>query len=396
MLGPIVRSCISKGMKMSVYRDPRDGRWRYRARVPLPNGKRERISGCAPKSTNTKAAAEHAERLHVLRVSSPGSLADMPTKLAVSERKEVPTLKEFAERFLDEYLPRQKPNERKSKERILRGKRGLIAFFGPMRLGEIDQSHVNAYVTTLKDLDTKTINNRLSVLSTLLAYAGPKGCKLIPASELSFHIDSMDAEIVAVPREDVTKLIDAATDQRYRVAVLLAAESGLRIGEIRGVQWTDIKSGRLTIRRSVDPDGNITPPKHNKSRVVPLSQALEAALAKLPRRGIWIVSRLDDGGMLGYWALLEAVHALYKRAGVAVPVSESGRTMPWHSLRHSFGTDCAARGVPLPTIKELMGHVDIHTTMRYVTVSEAQLDSAIERAFGAAGQQVANKIEKRA
>jgi integrase len=69
-----------------------------------------------------------------------------------------------------------------------------------------------------------------------------------------------------------------------------------------------------------------------------------------------------------YWALLEAVHALYKRAGVTVPVSESGRTMPWHSLRHSFGSDCAARGVPLPTIKELMGHADIQTTMRYVTV----------------------------
>lgn len=131
--------------------------------------------------------------------------------------------------------------------------------------------------------------------------------------------------------------------------------------------------------------------------------ASEAALEELPRRGIWIVCRLDDGGMLSYWALLEAVHALYKRAVVAVPRSENGRTMPWHSLRHHFGTELAARGVPLPTIKELMGHADIHTTMRYVTVSEAQLTSAIDRAFGksaeqlaSSGHHLANKSEKRA
>jgi hypothetical protein len=41
-----------------------------------------------------------------------------------------------------------------------------------------------------------------------------------------------------------------------------------------------------------------------------------------------------------------------------------------------------------------MGHTDIHTTMRYVTVTEAQLDAAISRAFGSSGQQVANALEK--
>jgi site-specific recombinase XerD len=48
----------------------------------------------------------------------------------------------------------------------------------------------------------------------------------------------------------------------------------------------------------------------------------------------------------------------------------------------------------LPTIKELMGHADIQTTMRYVTVGEAQLDAAIERAFGVPGQQVGNEARK--
>jgi site-specific recombinase XerD len=89
--------------------------------------------------------------------------------------------------------------------------------------------------------------------------------------------------------------------------------------------------------------------------------------------------------MLGYWAMLEGLHAIYVRAGVKVPESETGVTMPWHSLRHSFGTELAGRGVPLPTIMELMGHGDIQTTMRYVTVTGAQMDAAIRLAFGQPG-----------
>jgi len=89
-----------------------------------------------------------------------------------------------------------------------------------------------------------------------------------------------------------------------------------------------------------------------------------------------------DGEPMNYERMLEGINALYELAGVAVPVSESGVTMPWHSLRHTFGTECAARGVPVPVIKELMGHASIATTMRYVTVTGDQLDAAIRQAFG--------------
>jgi len=84
---------------------------------------------------------------------------------------------------------------------------------------------------------------------------------------------------------------------------------------------------------------------------------------------------------------------LYKRAGVVVPRSETGKTMPFHSLRHSFGTECARRGVPVMTLRDLMGHADASTTQRYVTVTSADKHNAIERAFG---QQVGNMLPKRA
>nr|HEX4313332.1 site-specific integrase [Kofleriaceae bacterium] len=64
--------------------------------------------------------------------------------------------------------------------------------------------------------------------------------------------------------------------------------------------------------------------------------------------------------------------------------------MPWHSLRHTFGTECAARGVALPTLRLLMGHSSIATMMRYVTVTAGQLSAAIAQPFGAERQPVGN------
>jgi integrase len=371
---------------MAAYRDKRYGQWRYRKWITLPDGKRIRITGTP--NTDTKAAAEAAERAHIDREMYPERVKAAD---AVSERKEIPTFKEFSERFMLEYLPRQKPTERESKRWILSG--SLVPFFGPMRLNEIDQSAVNAFVLSQAKRSTKTVNNKLTVLKTLLRYA--HACELIPEPTVKCNIPSMSAEIVAVPRGDVAKLIAACTDDRYRVAILLASEAGLRVGEIRGLQHGDVKNGQITIRRAVDQHNNVGTPKHDKRRTVPLSPALASALAALPKRGLWVLTG-RDGRPMDYEQMRLELNALYERAGVEVPESETGVTMPWHSLRHTFGTECAARGVPLPVIRDLMGHASIATTMRYVTVTGAQLNAAIATAFGSDGaerQQVGNESE---
>jgi integrase len=373
---------------MPAYRDKRDGRWRYRKWVRLPSGGRIRVAGTP--ATDTKVAAESAEREHIERVLHPERVR--ATQPVVSERKkEVPTLREYAEPFLDGYLPGQKPGVLKHKTQIVHTH--LVPFFGDMRLDEIRQSDVDAFARIeLRRCARKTVNNRLAVLSTLLKYAHEN--QVIGKPTLRCHVGGSkaeDAPIVAVSAEDVEKLV-AAADAAYKVVVLLAVEAGLRVGELRGAQWTDIGGGEITIRRAIDVDGNVGPPKHNKVRRVPLSPRIVAALATLPKRGLWVLSS-DDGSFLVYRTMLKAIQRLYKRAGVVVPRSETGKTMPFHSLRHSFGTECARRGVPVMTLRDLMGHADASTTQRYVTVTSADKHNAIERAFG---QQVGNMLPKKA
>jgi integrase len=192
----------------------------------------------------------------------------------------------------------------------------------------------------------------------------------------------MAGEIAAVSMEDVDKLLAACSDDRYRVIVLLAAEAGLRAGEIRGLQWTDIKDGQLIVRRALDPQTNeVIAPKHNKARNVPLSPRLAAALGALPCRGVWVVTTLE-GRALGYWTMIEAVGATYDRAGAP----RAPKLI--HCLRHTFGT-VMAKKVPLGVLQKLMGHSEVTTTMRYVDVSEDDKREAIASVFGTAEPGVA-------
>lgn len=367
---------------MPAYEDHRTGRWRYRVWCTLPSGKRERLTGTP--AVNTKKAAEHSERLHVLRVTNPGLVQESTSEAAdsaVPKRKEKTTFREFAKRFMAGYLPGQKPSERKAKNQILNTH--LIPFFGDMALDEIRQEHVDAFTTAeLKRCARKTVNNRLAVLSTMLGYAVEN--KVIAKVTLRCHVrgrKAEDAPILAVDADDVQKLLGSAV-LMYRVAILFATEAGFRVGEIRGVQWTDIRGDEVTIRRAIDIDDNVGAPKHDRVRKVPLSPTLLMELHKLPRQGLWVLCG-GDGAALPYREMLDTLHRIYQRAGVAVPVSEDGTTMPWHSLRHTFGTECAKRGVPIPTLRDLMGHTDVKTTLRYVTVTSEDRRSAIRRAFGA-------------
>jgi integrase len=58
-----------------------------------------------------------------------------------------------------------------------------------------------------------------------------------------------------------------------------------------------------------------------------------------------------------------------------------------HRFRHTFGTDMARAGVRLPVLKELMGHADHETTLRYINLSMADIADEYNRASA--------KIQKR-
>ena len=124
-------------------------------RVTLPDGRSIRIGGTP--ATNTKKAAEAAERAHIDRVLNPERARVTADAKAAPERKEK-TIREHAETFLTTYKPESKPSEKRTKRWTFEAR--LLPYFGDMTISELDQPTIDGFsATEIKGRSAKSVNN---------------------------------------------------------------------------------------------------------------------------------------------------------------------------------------------------------------------------------------------
>jgi integrase len=285
-------------------------------------------------------------------------------------KKEVPTLKQFAARFIDGHARanRQKPSGIAAKELLLRVH--LVPFLGHKGLAAITNEDVQRLKTWMVVKAPKTVNNALTVLNMLLKKAVewdvidrmPCTIRLLPIPKpaATFHDFDQYERLVEVAK---------ATHPVTALIVLMGGEAGLRCGEMIALEWRDIDLGKrqLSVQRS-DWNGEITSPKSGRIRHVPLTVRLTAALRdhrhlKGPR-----VLCQDDGAPLTRQQVQYRVKRAARKANVGDGV---------HVLRHTFCSHLAMRGAPARAIQELAGHSELGMTQRYMHLSPAALDAAI-------------------
>jgi len=349
------------GIRIRPYRR---GGWEVDIVVAMPDGTRLRERKKAPVSSRSSALrwAEARERqLLVQGIAKPEK-----------DRREVPTLAAFAPRFLEGYAVanRQKPSGIAAKETILRVH--LVPRLGKKRLSEITNEDVQRLKGKLAHRSTKTTNNVLSVLSTVLRIAVEwnvlevlpctvRLLKSVPPTEASFH-DFVEFE----------RLVEAArkVDRRAYLIVLLGGEAGLRCGEIQALEWTDIDLDRrqLWVRRS-DWKGHVSAPKGGRARLVPLTSRLAEGLRSHRHlKGPRVLTREDGEGISQ-----KIVRVLVERSARLANLRNAGV----HVLRHTFCSHLAMRGAPTRAIQELAGHKDLSTSQRYMHLSPAAVEAAI-------------------
>lgn len=367
-----------------------DGIWRFQTAISWTDaaGVKRKARPSGTPDINTKQAALDLEREEIEKLKHPERFIKAPEPTTAS-RGRFPTLRKFAERFLAEYAPLAANTARVSRKNITNNV--IVPFFGALELDQIHQGVVNAFIGTMKGQAASSINNALTVLSTLLKYAADVVPGFVKPS-LTLRVKLKGSakaatKIRAITRTEVAALIKAMrSDQRFVVVALLATDAGLRIGEIRGLMWSDITTkgeGSITIKRSIDQFNVEGPPKGGSARTVPgLTTALREALAALPKRGMWVITPLPrehdprlGTRYLGYKGMLTKIKRGYKAIGIKIV--KDGDVHAFHSLRHTFGTELAARNVPVTVIMELMGHADIETTERYITTSADQMRAAM-------------------
>ena len=171
-----------------------------------------------------------------------------------------------------------------------------------------------------------------------------------------------------------------------RALYLTAAMAGLRQGELLGLRWRDVDWAAQKVRvvRPYVRGKFRTPKSRLSSRAVPMADRVGQELELLFQASAYqaeddlVFGHPHTGHPLERSQVSKRFKRTLKRASV--------REIRFHDLRHTFGTRCAAAGVPLRTLQAWMGHADIKTTMVYTHyapgANEAELVNGV---FGAPG-----------
>jgi integrase len=201
----------------------------------------------------------------------------------------------------------------------------------------------------------------------------------------------------ALDPSQVRALLSAASGDRWEALYVVALHTGLRRGEALGLLWEDVdlEVGTLSVRRSLDVDGTLKTPKNPASRrTLKLAPRALAALKahkvrqneeRLRAGDVW-----EDHNLVFPNTIGKPMNAgnfyrrdfqpLLERAGLA----SEGFT--FHSLRHTFATTLAAKGVHPSTAQKMLGHSDIRMTLAIYTHATDEMQdaatAALESAFG--------------
>jgi len=162
------------------------------------------------------------------------------------------------------------------------------------------------------------------------------------------------------------KYPEGSPDRWFYVVYLLALNTGLRAGEIWGLQAQDIAQGGelLHIRRRWDLiSWDFKPPKGKKSRYVPCNEELRRELERLVREGKLSSEQTIFRSQAGTPVCQDNFYdRIFKKDVAEAKVKE----IRFHDLRHTATTLMIAEGLDIKTVQEICGHKDISTTMKYV------------------------------
>lgn len=162
--------------------------------------------------------------------------------------------------------------------------------------------------------------------------------------------------VVLSPSECVL-LFKSGKILKHRVLLSFIYSAGLRLMEVRNLKISDVDFDRMMI--------HIRQTKYNKDRYVPLSPLMKTGLIKYleaynPKEylfnGKTVGKPLSAKGV--QWPMREAV----KKSGILKQASV-------HTLRHSYATHLLEQGMDVDTLRKLLGHAHLSTTLIYLHVA---------------------------
>ena len=165
---------------------------------------------------------------------------------------------------------------------------------------------------------------------------------------------------------EIKSLIDSIRNIKHRTVVMLLYSTGMRLSEIASLKITDIDSKNMRIK--------VVQGKGAKDRYTILSQQVLEEL-----RAYYIIYKpvmyLFNGAGKGRPISHRNIQHLVQKALAQAGLDSKNYTV--HTLRHSFATHLVDNGTDLHTVKELLGHSNLQTTLRYMHLTTSRIQGVV-------------------
>lgn len=344
--------------KMGSVRKRSDGR--YEGRYTAPDGRQRSIYGTS-QTTTTEAlrAAMHD--------------VDNGTWLEPSRM----TLNQWFDIWLSDYQGHTTGRTVETYTAVI--KRHMRPLFGSVKLADFSPIHVRRMVSSMtkSGCAPTTVKHARGILSAALNGAIEAGLIKDNAVKSVKPPRMIKRDFTIIDREQIPAFIEAAQTTKYPDALIFLLMTGVRVGEMRGLRWTDIDFENNTIRidRQLHAlsmvNREMRPPKDGESRTIhitPETTALLKAhrktqLAQQVAAKSWLddditsglVFRKANGANLDESSLQYAIEQV--RAAMNLP------GLRLHDLRHSYAVAALRSGIDVKTVQHNLGHKHASITL---------------------------------
>jgi integrase len=231
----------------------------------------------------------------------------------------------------------------------------------------IISSHKGEAKRTERPRALAVINREVCLLSAIFTPAMAKGeVTKNPCQKISLY-QEQNRERYLKPEEEA-RLMPLLEHKPYlRDMVILAINTGMRQGEL-----FKLKPERIDFVRNII---IVTETKSGKDRKVPMNDKARELMLRLVDE-----AKTNDWKYIFTKPKTLTRFQTIKTAWVSVCKLAKIENLRFHDPRHTFGTRAIDAGAPVSAVKEVMGHTDISTTMRYVHATEEGKRKAVEAA----------------
>ena len=272
----------------------------------------------------------------------------------------------------------------------------IIPYFGDS--DSLHEKKVQAFVLQKleKGLSIKSVKDILIVLKMMMKFGVKNEWMDYYEWDIKYPTISTNKELEVLSVANHKKVLNHIQNHFSfsGLGIYISLCTGLRIGEVCALKWSDINTmdGTITVNRTIERiyiiDGTQkhtelvinTPKTQNSCREIPMTKELLAMMKPLKK----VVN--DD-----FYILTNAEYPTeprtYRNYYTKLMEKLGIPKLKYHGLRHSFATRCIEAGCDYKTVSVLLGHSNISTTLDlYVHPNMEQKKRCIAKVFKSLGK----------